>query len=101
LQRRIGGQESRCRDSNGGPFPMRRQMLVLASVALVAFAGCRHHCRKACDSCAPPIGGSSGARPILLPPAGVPTTPGGGSPVPSVGPGPSGFLPPSAGTPAP
>jgi hypothetical protein len=80
---------------------MRRQMLVLASVALVAFAGCRHHCRKACDSCAPPIGGSSGARPILLPPAGVPTTPGGGSPVPSVGPGGSGYLPPASVAPAP
>lgn len=71
---------------------MRRQMLVFASVALVAFAGCRHHCRKPCDSCAPPPGGSSGARPILLPPAGVPTTPV--SPVPSVGP--SGYPPPAS-----
>jgi protein tyrosine phosphatase (PTP) superfamily phosphohydrolase (DUF442 family) len=74
---------------------MRRRMLLLASAALlVAFAGCRHHCRKPCDTCGP---GPSGARsPILLPPAGVPTTP---SPVPSVGP--SGYPPPAGVVPAP
>jgi hypothetical protein len=80
---------------------MRRRMLLLTSVALlVAFAGCRHRCHKK-DDCCPPSGGPLGSRsPLLLPPAGVPTTPG---PAPSVlPPGGSGYLPPPANiTPAP
>ena len=78
---------------------MYRRMLLLTSAALlVAVAGCRHRCHKT-DGC---CGAGSGSLPpvprgpLLLPPAGVPT-----SPAPSVlPPGPSGFLPPS-GTPAP
>ena len=74
-----------------------RRMLLLTSVALlVAFTGCRHRCHKLRDrdDCCPPAAGARS--PILLPPAGVPTTPGPASPVPSVQPGPSGFLPPPA-----
>jgi hypothetical protein len=70
--------------------------LLLASALLAGAVGCHHHkChhhkwwKKA--ECCPPAGGGGGGNPILLPPAGVPTTP---SPVPSVQPGPSGYLPP-------
>jgi len=78
---------------------MRRRILVLASAAfVVAFAGCKHKCWKRDDCCGsgplPP-----GSRPpTMIPPAGVPTTPGpfpppaGASPVPSVQP-PSGYTP--------
>lgn len=78
---------------------MRRRMLLLASAALmIAFAGCRHRCGKLFhkdDCCPAPSGAGPGGRnPILLPPAGVPTTPGG--PGPSVlPPGTSNFPPPA------
>lgn len=74
---------------------MRRRMLLLTSVALlVAFTGCRHRCHKLHkDDCCPPSGSRS---PVLLPPAGVPTTPG---PAPSVGP--SGYPPPVGVVPSP
>ena len=72
---------------------MYRRMLLLTSVALlVAVAGCRHRCHKKDDCC----GAGSGTLPpaprgpMLLPPAGLPTTP---SVLP---PGSSGFLPPGA-----
>ncbi|MBN9120032.1 MAG: hypothetical protein J0I06_12860 [Planctomycetes bacterium] len=79
---------------------MRRRMLVLASVALVAaFVGCRHRCHKLREDCCPPSGPAGTRSPILLPPAGVPTTPGGPSPAPPVTPGGSGYLPPAAVTP--
>lgn len=84
---------------------MFRRTLLLASAALmVAFAGCHHKCHKLHkDECCPPPCGPSGSR-ILLPPAGVPTTPGAAVPgaAPSVlPPGSSGFLPPGSVTPAP
>jgi hypothetical protein len=76
---------------------MRRRILLLASAALlVAFTGCKHCCHKKTSNspCCPPAGTSGSGGPILLPPAGVPTTPG--SPVPSVAPGASGYPPPSS-----
>ena len=84
---------------------MRRRMLLLASVALVvAFAGCRHKCHKwhHKDDCCPAPGPAGVRGPMLLPPAGVPTTPGPAvpGPAPSVlPPGTSGFLPPPTVTP--
>ncbi|MBM3980766.1 MAG: hypothetical protein FJ304_10855 [Planctomycetes bacterium] len=76
---------------------MRRMVLLAACAALVALSGCRHRCHKLFhkDDCcpAPRIGTKN---PTLLPPAGVPTTPG-----PSVlPPGTSGFLPPGGPAPA-
>ncbi len=73
---------------------MRRRMLLLTSVAvLVAFAGCRHRCHKLRkDDCCPAPGVGT-RNPALLPPTGLPTTPGG---APSVlPPGGSNYLPPS------
>jgi hypothetical protein len=81
--------------------------MLLASVAMAAaLSGCKHHCHKWCgkkDDCCPPAGGSSN---ILLPPAGVPTTPGGPAPSPfpppaDVRPGSSYFAPPSNVVPSP
>lgn len=82
-----------------------------AALGLLFAAGCRHKCCRK-ESCCPPAtarpflpsapGGAGNT--ILLPPAGVPTTPapGGGSLVPSVGPGgTSNFPPPDLGLGAP
>lgn len=81
---------------------MRRRMLLLTSVAvLVAFAGCRHRCHKLLhkkdDCCTTP--GPSGRNPALLPPTGLPTTPGG--PPSVLPPGGSNYLPPSTNPPKP
>ncbi len=79
---------------------MRHRMFLAAVLTVASLAGCRHHCNKWCskkDGCCPSSGGSSN---ILLPPAGVPTTPGGPAPSPfpppaDVRPGPSYFAPPA------
>src|SRR5262245_58691141 len=71
--------------------------LLLATVAaglMVGVIGCHHKCHHHKDQCCPPATATPGRSPILLPPAGVPTTPG--APVPSVQPGPSGYIPPPA-----
>lgn len=69
---------------------MRRTLLLLASVAILGSAGCRHRCHRLFDrddrraftpAPPPPQGG------LLLPPTSLPTTP-------APQPGPSGFPPP-------
>jgi hypothetical protein len=76
---------------------IRKLLFAAIAASLVLAVGCRHRCLRK-DDCCPRSGSvSPGARsPILLPPAGVPTTPG---PVPSVGP--SNFPPPSFDPPLP
>ena len=71
---------------------MRRTLLLLASVAILGSAGCRHRCNRLFDrnddrraftpAPPPPQGG------LLLPPTSLPTTPAPAQP------GPSGFPPP-------
>lgn len=77
---------------------MRRTLLLLASVAILGSAGCRHRCHRLFDredrraftpAPPPPQGG------LLLPPTTLPTTPA------PLQPGPSGFPPPANLAPKP
>jgi hypothetical protein len=72
---------------------VRRTLLLLASVAIVGSAGCRHRCNRLCDRddrrALAPVPPPPPSRGLLLPPTTLPTTP-----APSVQPGPSGFAPP-------
>ncbi|QJW95636.1 protein-tyrosine phosphatase family protein [Frigoriglobus tundricola] len=74
---------------------MRRRVLLLSSVAaLVAFAGCRHHCHKKDGSCGPgpgPLPPGVRGGPDMLPPPNVPTIPGPSVPPPAP---PSNYLAP-------
>lgn len=79
---------------------MRRTLLLLASVAILGSAGCRHRCGRIFErderrtfAPAPPPPPPRG---LLLPPTTLPTTP-----APSVTPGPSGFPPPANLAPKP
>jgi len=79
--------------------------LLLATVAvglMIGVIGCRHKCGFLRDDCRerPPAFVPDGRNPTLLPPAGLPTTPGPPPfPPPSVQPGPSGFPPPAITSP--
>jgi protein tyrosine phosphatase (PTP) superfamily phosphohydrolase (DUF442 family) len=76
---------------------MLRKMLLLAVAALmVGVIGCRHRCCRLNEpgNRPRPFLPDAPRNPILLPPAGVPTTP-----APGPQPGPSNFPPPDLGTP--
>ena len=78
-----------------------RRILILIAASITVFASgcCEHKCWLNKDNCRPPrtYPPPPGGAPILLPPANVPTAPGGPPPgafVPSVGPG-SNYPPPT------
>jgi protein tyrosine phosphatase (PTP) superfamily phosphohydrolase (DUF442 family) len=87
---RRGCGEEQARVVRGGFAVICRLMLTAVAVGFVFAAGCKHKCGHHCNSCRDgrPLsaGPATPGNPFLLPPAGLPTTPGPGSSIPPVGP---------------